>query len=161
MKTNRLFNQVRSTYSRLTVLALLLTMSAGGCDWLSSNDRGTVVLGELVEIEHGRTVLLAPHGQFLTFKDVIEDSRCPSGVDCVWEGVAKAAFRLVSTEGDTTFTLSIPGLVTTPYEDGESVTVHGLEFTLLDLSPYPVYGVDIDSTEYRALLRVESDESAR
>lgn len=138
------------------VLALL-----PGCDIASPGGQRYVALGELVEVEEGGTVRLGPTGPYLTFREVLDDSRCPMNVDCVWQGQANAGFELIAAAGDTSFTMQIPGLVRTPYNDNKAVAVGRLTFTLLTLNPYPDAQAVEAQRSYRALIRVETDSTAQ
>jgi hypothetical protein len=109
----------------------------------------SIVEEEIVGLDNG--------GPLLSFEEVTGDSRCPSDAACVWAGEAAAAFRLTGNQGDTTFVLTIPGLVSTPYEQNDAVLVLGFEFTLLELSPYPRLDRE-DPPPNRALLHIEKYE---
>jgi hypothetical protein len=88
----------------------------------------TLARGESAEIDGFRT----------TFVAVLEDSRCPANVTCVWEG--RASVNLTLAEGGRTggVNLELPG--TTGVEDtGRHRTVEALghRITLMALDPYP------------------------
>lgn len=72
------------------------------------------------------------HGQTVTFVEVAEDSRCPEGTTCVWEGRAGVQLRV----GDGAVRLTVPYA---SMRDGEtaSVAVDGVEVELVGLYPYP------------------------
>ena len=127
----------------ILVPAALLLGCLAGCDLLLSHGDSaaprTILIGRTFVMEEGTAVRLGGGGPLLSFEDVPEDSRCPSNVMCVWAGRARAIFDLAGSERDTTFVLTIPGLTPTPYEQNEELPVQGLEFQLLELSPYPVF----------------------
>lgn len=133
-----------------------------GCGLSSSSDGlRYVMIGESLEIDEGQTVRLGGDGPYLRFDDVSEDSRCPTNVVCIWQGMAVAEFSMISAAGDSVFSMAIPGLVQTPYEENEIVVIAGFELTMLDLSPYPDAEQDETPSRYRALIRVERDGSAQ
>jgi len=69
-----------------TVFLILLT-SCGNSD-------ATAGLGDPVELALGESVSIESEDLSVTFTAVIEDSRCPSDVQCVWEGNAKIKLTL-------------------------------------------------------------------
>jgi hypothetical protein len=83
------------------------------------------------QLEVGQTALLEPQGLGVEFLEVVEDSRCPMGVECVWAGQALILIR-VSGEGDAqelTLQLGPKDSVTGVYES--------YSFDFLALDPYP------------------------
>ena len=73
----------------------------------------------------------------LCFDSLVEDSRCPSNAECVWQGVAKGKFRLKIQGQEFPFYLSTLDLH--PHYNNDTI-VGGYHFKLLDISPYPVSG---------------------
>ena len=138
--------------------ALVLTVLSG-CDSAASETTQPVVLGELVDIAEGDTVRLGASGPFLTFVDVRDDSRCPTGVACVWAGEAHADFSLTAPASHARFTLKIPGLVPTPYEENDGVSIGSYRFTLLELRPYPAEPAAMPE-RYSARIRAEWVEAS-
>lgn len=91
------------------------------------------------------------------FDGITEDSRCPTGVQCVWEGQAIAS--LWASHGAPgagsdveRFSLTLHA----GHADVATKTVLGKRFTLLEVSPYPSAGVRIDPKQYEITLQVES-----
>ena len=76
---------------------------------------------------------------------VLQDSRCPVGVECIWAGTVKLQARLSSGLGIATqgFTL------------GEPITTEVETVTLTDVSPSPAAGVEIKEAEYVFQFKVE------
>ncbi len=81
---------------------------------------------------------------------VLEDSRCPSDVDCVWAGKIRVALRLLNP--NTKAELVTAGNV---LEVGQSVKVNGLEITLLEVQPDNMSNVKIKDSEYRFVLGIK------
>lgn len=70
-----------------------------------------------------------------TFKDVLEDSRCPSEVTCFWEG--RIVLEFLATENSDTATII---LATENSRDGDSLLDGQFKqhtFRLLEVNPYP------------------------
>jgi hypothetical protein len=84
--------QMRVAVLGLFLLALLPFES---CDLLGflrfSVD---VPLGSTFQLSIGQTARLKSEDLAITFRDVLEDSRCPVDVQCVWAGHAKVALEL-------------------------------------------------------------------
>lgn len=87
-------------------------------------------------------------GISLRFTKVVEDSRCPKNVTCVWQGAATVALTALVGEVPTELTLA-----TAPAEAASKrVGVYRIE--LLDLAPYPDATVRRASMDYAVKLRV-------
>ncbi len=73
-----------------------------------------------------------------TFVAVLEDSRCPADVTCVWEG--RASVNLSLTEGGRTGGVNLQLQGTTGVDDTgrhHSIEALGHRITLMALNPYP------------------------
>jgi hypothetical protein len=85
----------------------------------------------------------------IRFREVTEDSRCPSNVVCVWEGNGQVALTL-STPGDARETL-----LNTASEP-RRIEFAGIAIALASLAPYPS-GDPVDPGAYVATFEVEPD----
>lgn len=85
----------------------------------------------------------------IEFRDVTEDSRCPSNVVCVWVGNGQVALTL-STPSDARDVL----LNTT--SEPRRIEFAGIRISLASLAPYP-FGEPIDPGDYVATFEVEPD----
>jgi len=93
--------------------------------------------------------VLVIQGLRITFGGVSEDSRCPTGAQCVWAGDAAARFALEKAPAAAVHrTLHTHGRFErqTEYE--------GFVVTLEDVKPYPKMGATIAAEDYRATLVV-------
>ena len=82
----------------------------------------------------------------LTFVEVAEDSRCPSGTTCMWAGQARVVLR--SDKGER-IELLVPGMsdaVTVKAEIGD------VTLTCTGLDPYPEAGRAQEAGAYRVHL---------
>lgn len=143
------------------LLTALVLCTLAACDLSATSEIRSIAIGEMVEINEGDTLRLGIIGPLLRFDDVHQDSRCPTGAECVWAGLAEAGFSFISPAGDSLFTMTIPGLVQTPHEENDVVAIQEYRFTLLELNPYPDAGQTGSPPRYRALIRVERGESAQ
>lgn len=81
------------------------------------------------------------------FNSVAEDSRCPTGVQCVWEGDAEVVLTLGGPAG-----IESVRLHTTL--DPRVVDFGGYEVELRAVAPYPVDGEAIEPDDYVVQLAV-------
>ena len=65
------------------------------------HERG-VALGQEFAIKFGEQVLLAGGDVRITFAEILEDSRCPSNVQCIWQGNAKLRLNFANTRNNST-----------------------------------------------------------
>ncbi len=94
-----------------------------------------IVLGEDYELQLNETVDFAAGGFTILFDEVTEDSRCPIGVDCIWEG--RAVVKLVVAEGTdstdiqlaTYNSINLDSMLIAEYQD------YSIE--LKEVNPYP------------------------
>ena len=84
-----------------------------------------------IKIPLGETVSIGD--LFVNFSEVIEDSRCPTGVECIWAGRAKVKIE-VSDDG-----MTVDHQFLTFGEDSENIIfqVDGYRLRGMTLSPYP------------------------
>jgi hypothetical protein len=86
----------------------------------------------------------------LSFDDVVEDSRCPKGVTCIWEGDAAIKIRLTSPKAaPADYVLHTSSRFEQKAEHG------GLKVTLMAVMPYPVADAPIRRQDYRVTLSIE------
>lgn len=87
-------------------------------------------------------------GVSITPRAVVDDSRCPTDVQCVWAGKAhvKATVHTIDGTSDVTFEL------------GHSETLGGYTITLTELTPEKPSGEDIPDSSYRFVFTVERTE---
>jgi hypothetical protein len=110
----------------------------------SLNHQGEVVLAP------GQSVPVPETSLTLHFEGVAEDSRCPTGVTCVWEGDAIVRIRIEA-----------PGTAASQYTLHTSQRfpqqiVHGsVRVRLVSVSPYPAADRPIRADAYRVTLALE------
>ncbi len=95
-----------------------------------------LVAGSTAELALDQSVRLAATGIRARFVRVVEDSRCPTGVDCVWAG--RAVVEVGLTAGDGTESLRTVDL---SQPESRRVRLEGSQLTLVitRLEPYPEY----------------------
>lgn len=107
-------------------------------------------LNEMFALGGGQQASIRGENLGLRFTDVLEDSRCPTAVDCVWMGQARIAVEVQprGTEPTTTeFTVNAGQATPTA-----NVGRYTIELQALD--PYPQTPEPIAFEEYRVALLV-------
>lgn len=130
----------------LKVCAALLSV---GISWGCSGDPTGPEVGESFTLEPGEGVTLELDGIGVRFMRVVEDSRCPLRVQCVWAGDAAIVIELSPQAGDA----AEHTLHTSMGQ--KSIVLGRYELSLLELSPYPDEPRSISPEDYRATLVVQ------
>jgi hypothetical protein len=101
-------------------------------------------LGEEVELKIGQTVSIENEPIKIRFVEVVGDSRCPTGVTCVWQGEVTGILDISLLGESYQKTITQPGL------SGEMVTVAFGEYSIgFNFLPYPEVDKEIKSGDYR------------
>jgi hypothetical protein len=111
-------------------------------------DRQPVKLGEEFTLALGESIGVAGGQVILEFKQVLEDSRCPVNVRCIWEGNAKIelAIREFSPSpggGKALEVLASTAELNTSSRFATKQKVSDFTVQLLRLEPTPVAGTQI------------------
>ncbi len=110
-------------------------------------------LGEPFVLTAGQEVILADAGLSLTFTKVVEDSRCPTQVDCVWSG--RIIIELEVRQGDESLQTIMLQTSTAPSEREDTAEVSGYTIFLENVAPYPEEALtEIQLADYRATVVV-------
>lgn len=114
-------------------IPLLLLMS--NCKTQTSITEASTVADNTVTIGLEKQVKIPNSNVSLQFKEVMEDSRCPVNVTCVWEGVATVNMAGISGTQKTNFQVGTRDFL--PKNVTNSFTFSGYKFTLTELKPQP------------------------
>ncbi len=107
--------------------------------------------GQAFDIKVGQEASIFSQQLSLKFLSVSEDSRCPQGTNCIWEGNGKVNIQLTS-QGQTSDTVELNTAMSLPSE----ATYLNYNISLLDLQPYPLAGRAIQQSEYIATVSVST-----
>jgi len=132
---------MRYVLSLLVILSVFLLWSGCGSGKVQAG------LGEEFSLSVGESVEIAGEDLSITFEDVIEDSRCPKDVECIWEGRAVIALRITKAGTSHDITLTEPGLS----EQYSTETFQDYKFSF-QLEPYPVEAEIISNDKYRLIM---------
>ena len=108
-----------------------------------------VSLGQKFTLHIGETAEIEGEQLQIKFLEVFEDSRCPRGVTCVWEGRVSCLIEITYQESLHRITLTQPGLTDWPTK--ESFKQYQISF---DVEPYPEAGNEIPADDYLLVLRI-------
>lgn len=103
-----------------------------------------IPLGETASVE----------GYDLKFIEVLEDSRCPKGVNCVWAGRVRIKISYLNNKGSEMFQEIILGEVKGDEQHNSLININpNLQLKVLRVTPYPQYNDDKKSLPYALLLK--------
>jgi hypothetical protein len=84
----------------MTKTLLFLALIAAACSSDSPAGPDEPTLGKPFDVRANETAVLASEGLRITFQKVRNDSRCPEGVSCVWEGDAEVVLQVETAPED-------------------------------------------------------------
>jgi hypothetical protein len=134
----------RSLYL-VAFLAIVLTTC--GCGGGPSDVQGR--LNEEFSLSMGQRALIAAENLEIRFEEVIEDSRCPRDVTCMWTGRVTCVIELMYAGSSNRMALTEPGLT----DEYSKERYEGYELTF-HVTPYPEAGKKIPTDAYRLHLIV-------
>ena len=115
-------------------------------------DTAAVQLDHEFVLAGGQDALVDGAGLRLKFDRVLDDSRCPKRVSCVWTGAARIAV-IATPDGQQPTTLEF-NTNPAPGQTHLTETVGGYTVELRSLDPYPETPGTIALPDYRATLLV-------
>ncbi|NBC84384.1 MAG: hypothetical protein GVY19_13535 [Bacteroidetes bacterium] len=133
--------------TKMNTLLLLATISVLSFNCERNDDSSSIATKKLVlndTIELKKSVIYE-HDDInlqLVFDGIKEDSRCPTGVNCIWPGNAKAALSIKVNNEASDIELN------THPDFQQTVRISGYDVSLVDISPYPKSDTIIDPGEY-------------
>ena len=123
-----------------------------GCE-TGLTPESTLPLNDTVELANFETLYNYEKSMSLRMDSVLNDSRCPTNVVCVWEGNAEVRFVFTVDSAQTDFTLNTHG----GGSFNSDTMIHGYEIRLLELWPYPEDPGEILQLEYQSRVILYSD----
>jgi hypothetical protein len=111
---------------------------------------------ESFTLNHGATACLKNGDFTIQFVEVSGDSRCPTGVQCIWAGRADVVLSLatgVETQAVKTQTVTLASGDMSQGGAGEA-TFEGYTVRLENVEPYPQEGKVIEQKDYQVKLVV-------
>jgi hypothetical protein len=130
---------------------ILAALIYSGCE-TDLELKSTLLLNDTIEIANFETRYNCENNLSLRMDSVLADSRCPSSVQCVWEGNAEVRFFLIVDGIQTDFTLNTHG----GSQFNADTVIQGYRIKLLELSPYPEEPGEILQVEYHSKIMVNA-----
>ena len=143
----------RLSVSKVALWACVcLVLLATACR-ATTDGETAVLLNDTFTLGYGQTAVLQAENLRLTFDAVLEDSRCPTQVQCFWTGQARVT--LIAQQGDAAPVTLEFNTNPAPGETVLSAPFGSYQIDLQSLDPYPQ---DPDKPsidgEYRVTLQV-------
>jgi hypothetical protein len=116
-------------------LALVFSAALYNCKKTTEVLQPSGSLGDTLTIGYNQIVTIDPTNLKVAFKSLIADIRCPSTVECIWQGLADV--EIMSTLGSATQvdSLRVGGNISP--SDPDFATAFGYKIRLVDVLPYP------------------------
>lgn len=106
-------------------------------------------LGKEFDLRYGHKAVIGGENLYITFKDVLEDSRCPIGYRCFWAGNGAVLLRIEKNNAD----ILIDTINTTL--EPKTLYFQNYSISLKNLKPHPAADSIIKKKDYAATLLVE------
>lgn len=143
--TPRLLGQSRLMYS-LVLPAILAISLLASC--VRQPVETSVALGQTFTLAPGQAASIQGEQLRIRFLEVVTDSRCPTGVTCIWAGEVSSLVDV--TFDDATFRR----VLTQPGSGQGKADFENYEITF-EVQPYPEAGKQISKEDYRLSLEVD------
>lgn len=119
-----------------TIFCIPLLLLMSNCKTQTSSKTETsIVNNNTVTIGLDKQVKIPNSKVSLQFKEVVEESRCPVDVTCVWEGIAIVNVEAISGSEKMDFKVATRDFL--PKNVTKSFSFSGYKFTLTELKPQP------------------------
>lgn len=128
------------------LVALLLTATLAACQSTGAPAPHVASLNQEIQLAPREQAVFAQQGLNVEFVRVVEDTRCPTDVTCVWAGEVKVQ---LSTR------INAAEAVQHEITVGQSATVDGFRLIVVQVQPERISSRQISPEEYRVTLRVE------
>lgn len=129
-------------------LLLLMALVLVSClDFMTNstdeNEEEVVLNQSKYEIKFGETINTQNIGK-VSFTDVLEDSRCPKDVECVWEGNLKISLEIDGNQYELNTAL-----------EPKSIVVNDLKISIYEALPERISTIENEKEEYKITIMVE------
>jgi hypothetical protein len=131
----------------LAVLLCICIFLPLGCN--QTLPSATAKLGQEFQLNIGQSATLSDAELKVKFDDVIEDSRCPGDVVCIWAGRVSCMMEITIDNAINKTVLTQSGLT------GDYTTEQFQQYQLqFRVEPYPRTDTEIKDSDYRLLLTI-------
>jgi len=113
-------------------------------------DFNNIIFGDTISLAYNDCLYDPENQTYLCLDSVLNDSRCPTGVQCFWEGNATVRFSFEKYDNrPVVFDLNTYTGFT------NDTIISGYKISLLGLNPYPAVNHKTDQDDYKAELLIE------
>lgn len=120
---------------------------------VASADPANVLIDKEFSLGIDQTASIKGEKLVIKFKAVLEDSRCPVNVVCVWAGNGKVEFEIHDIDGQN------KTVILNTEEEPRFTLLKGHKLILISLNPPRIDGVSNSPGDYSVTLRVERKSS--
>ena len=114
-----------------------------------SEDFNNLIFNDTIDLSYRDCLTDAENQMYICLDSVLNDSRCPIGAYCFWEGNAEVRFKFEKYNSKPIlFNLNTNMRFTT------DTIIDGYKFTIIGLSPHPTLGYRTAQKDYKAELVV-------
>ena len=127
---------------------------------INDNTNGNAIttgLGEPFQLRINQTAIILPDNMSIRFLDVLEDSRCPAFVVCVWPGQVTVSLNITESSlpgSSRVVNLTLGPSISNLPASSANVDSHTVE--LLQVEPHPMRDEQIPKSDYRVTLVASS-----
>lgn len=148
---------IKMSYLRHTLLSLAAAVIATGCHAAPAAppEPVQVKLGEAFTLAAGQDASVVAEALNLKFDQVLEDSRCPTRVNCFWTGEARLTV-LVEQDGRAPVSVEF-NTNPAPGQNKQEAKIGPYTIHLKSVDPYPETPTAIPFDDYRVVLLVNED----
>jgi len=126
---------------------LMFSLVAWSCASAGDGDV-TAYMGQEFTLPVGKTASIESESLSVKFVEIITDSRCPEGVECIWEGEAQCRLHFTLSGSPAEMVIIQPG-------GGADARDYFIQYKIdFRLEPYPEEGVQIADSDYQLVMTV-------
>jgi hypothetical protein len=122
----------------ITIIGVILALGISGFYIIGRQTAGTDTT-DVARIAVSLNTPLVSNNVMISVAKVIEDSRCPSDVQCIQAGTVRLLLNTDTAAGTSTIEMVL----------GETRTAGDFTFSLDDVKPYPVSTKKISPADYK------------
>lgn len=136
-----------------TAISLSFLFVLYSCKHLGFQPKTIYSESDTIEINTSNVVFDVSRKVSLQLDSVLNDSRCPKGLKCVWEGNAQIQLTAKTLSDD----LSHKIVLNTNPKFPQDTLIQNHKIKLLELNPYPDNKKPISYYDYRAIIVIEKE----
>jgi len=129
---------------KIIIFGILSIIGFTQCDKEKNDLTSKLILGDSIDLSISETIYNYESEISIKFDSVINDSRCPTNVTCIWEGNAAMKYSFSKYNNSISFVLNTNGGPN--FKRDTVIFAYKIEF--LNLYPYPEDPGEISQSDY-------------